>query len=264
VTWNDRRNHSDDCYELYFAGSLDGGGTFLPNVTTGRKATCPNSKGNWTVGAMKISGSPRVDSSGSVEDQWLPLMSIATRFESGGDTQGLAADVNGVFHAGWIDGSSGVMQLATTPFTVSGEVTGSRIPAARIQTAPATPATAGRDVCTQVKLVAERCRIDWTSNTFSCAMHLENRSTLSVTGPFEVRMTTVHINFKDFQTANADNGKSGVGAEWIFQVPAGKTTLAPGARTAERVFRWRFAGLPEVIEYPFMIFNILSARDTTH
>jgi hypothetical protein len=262
VSWNDRRKHTNDCYDLYFAASLDGGATFLPNVTTGRKPTCPNSKGNWTVGAIKISGAPRVDSTGSIEDQWLPLMSIATRFESGGDTQGLAADVNGVFHAGWIDGSSGVMQLATTPFAVHGTVVGATSAVARPQTSVEARSGGGRDVSTQVKLVSKDCKLDWSSNRFSCTMYLENQSTLPVTGPFEVRMTTLHINFRDFQTENADNGKSGVGAHWIFPAPNGNT-LPPGGRTAARVFRWRFSGLPDQIEYPFMIFNILAAEKTT-
>ena len=87
VTWNDRRAHRNKCYDLYFSASLDGGATFLSNVTSGGPPSCPGS------------GDP---------------------FPDGGETQGLAGGAGGVFHAAWIDGSSGVKQLAATTFTVQG------------------------------------------------------------------------------------------------------------------------------------------------
>jgi hypothetical protein len=92
VAWNDRRGHKDGCYDLYFTASLDGGETFLPNVTPGGKPTCP------------------------------------TAIPNGGETQGLVGGAGGVFHAAWIDGSSGVTLLAATTFTVPGSVS---VPARR-------------------------------------------------------------------------------------------------------------------------------------
>ena len=86
VTWNDRRGQTGKCYRLYFSASLDGGDTFLPNVTAGGAPTCPRSPSD--------------------------------PFPDGGETQGLAGGVGGLFHAAWIDGSSGVTQLVTTPFSV--------------------------------------------------------------------------------------------------------------------------------------------------
>jgi hypothetical protein len=58
---------------------------------------------------------------------------------------------------------------------------------------------------------------------------------------------------------NADNGRSAEGAQWNFQAPAGTTRLAPGAETAARPFRWRFTGIPEKPEYPFMMFKVVSS-----
>lgn len=241
VIWNDRRSHKDDCYDLYFSASLDGGETFLPNVSSGRKPTCPLAPGNWKPSA-RISAYPKTEAGVSVEGQGLNVLMISTRFPGGGDTQGLDSDSGGVFRAGWIDGSSGVMQLAVTPFFVTGEV---HEPIAQMQ-----------DVSTQVKLVAENCGFDWKSDNFSCRMHLENKSPLPVPGPFTVELQTVRVNLKDFQTTNADNRRASVGASWTFAAKQ----LAPGAVSEERQFVWHFSGIPTEPEYPFMMFKIVSGN----
>lgn len=244
VTWNDRRAHKDACWDLYFSASLDGGETFLPSVGSGRKPTCPLEHGNWKPSA-KISAYPKTEDGESVEGQGLNVLMISTRFPGGGDTQGLGADDGGVFHAAWIDGSSGVMQLAGTSFNVSGEVH--------------PPDRASRDVSTQVKLVAEQCGFDWKASTFSCRMHLENKSPLPVDGPFNVKLQTVRVNLSDFQVENADNRKSSEGAIWNFD-PA---KLEPGAHSEEKVFRWHFSGLPKEPEYPFMMLKVESSLPET-
>ncbi len=239
VTWNDRRNHKDACYDLDFSASLDGGETFLPNVTTGQMPTCALAPGNWKPSVM-VAAYPKTEKGASVVGQGLNVLMISTRFPGGGDTQGLGADSNGVFHAAWIDGASGVMQLATTSFSVPGEVH------------PAVPP--GRDVSTQVKLVAKNCGFDWKANTFSCQMRLENTSPLPVKGPFAVELENVRVNLKDFQAGNADNHAKAEGARWEFK----EQELAPHTQSAERVFQWQFAGIPEQPEYPFMMFKIVS------
>jgi photosystem II stability/assembly factor-like uncharacterized protein len=241
VTWNDRRNHKDDCYDLYFSASLDGGETFLPSVTTGRKPTCPLAPGNWKPSA-KISPYPKTEEGVSVEGQGLNVLMISTRFPGGGDTQGLDSDSEGVFHAAWIDGSSGVMQLAGTSFTVAGVVH--------------EPERSGQDVSTQVKLVAKDCAFDWKTNGFSCRMHLENKSPLAVTGPFAVELQAVRVNLTDFRVENADNHKPADGARWAFQ----SSELAPNTSSEERPFRWHFSSLPKEPEYPFMMFKVVSTR----
>ncbi len=241
VTWNDRRNHKDDCYDLYFSASLDGGETFLPSVTTGRKPTCPLAPGNWKPSA-KISPYPKTEEGVSVEGQGLNVLMISTRFPGGGDTQGLDSDADGVFHAAWIDGSSGVMQLAGTSFSVAGAVH--------------EPERSGQDVSTQVKLVANDCGFDWKTNDFSCRMHLENKSPLAVAGPFTVELQAVRVNLTDFRVENADNHKPADGARWAFQ----SSDLAPNASSEERPFRWHFTSLPKEPEYPFMMFKVVSTR----
>lgn len=246
VSWNDRRAHKNECYDLYFSASLDGGDTFLPNVTPKGKPTCSMQTGNWTPNA-EVSAYPKTEDGVSVEGQGFNILMISTRFPGGGDTQGLAAGPGGVFHAAWIDGSSGVMRLAETTFTVSGS--------------PAEKAKTEVDVSTQVKLVAEKCGFDWKNTSFGCQMHLVNKSPLPVAGPFVVELQNMRVNLTEFKTENADNGRAADGARWNFALPNGAARLEPGAETAARPFRWRFKQIPEKPEYPFMMFKVVSRAE---
>jgi hypothetical protein len=239
VIWNDRRSHKDACYDLYFSASLDGGETFVPNVTTGQKPTCPLAPGNWKPSA-DVSAYPKTEQGVSVEGQGLNVLMISTRFPGGGDTQGLDSDSDGVFHAGWIDGSSGVMQLAGTTFAVRGD-------------APAA-VHSELDVSTQVKLIAKDCGFDWKDHVFSCRMHLENKSLLPVSGPFSIELQNMRVNLTGFRVDNADNRRATEGARWTFAA----RQLAPQEVSEERLFRWSFTGVPAEPEYPFMMFKVVS------
>jgi hypothetical protein len=90
VSWYDRRDNSDNLgYYQRLSASLDGGATWLPST--------------------------RVSSSANVTE------AVDTRF-NGGDTAGLAADADGVFHALWIDNRTGVHQMWTATIAVRGAV----------------------------------------------------------------------------------------------------------------------------------------------
>ena len=90
VTWYDRRDNSDNLgYYQRFSASLNGGATWLPST--------------------RVSSSANVTEAGD------------SRF-NGGDTAGLAADADGVFHALWIDNRTGVHQMWTATIAVRGVV----------------------------------------------------------------------------------------------------------------------------------------------
>lgn len=90
VLWYDRRDNPDNLgYWPRFAASLDGGATWLPSV--------------------------RVSASANVTDP------KETRLNSG-DTAGLTADEDGIFHAAWIDNRTGTHQMWTTTVSVRGNV----------------------------------------------------------------------------------------------------------------------------------------------
>lgn len=96
VAWLDRRNDSaNECQDLYFTASLDGGETFLPEVRVSTEISCPETPGNGAAGG---------------------------RFPTGGEYFGLVQTGDGRFQAVWSDARSGVYQLYTASVTVEGRV----------------------------------------------------------------------------------------------------------------------------------------------
>ena len=85
VSWYDRRDAPDNLgYCVRFAASLDGGKTWLPSV--------------------RVSTAAHVDDGDSRKNS--------------GDTAGLAADADGVFHPVWIDNRTGIPQVWTATVKV--------------------------------------------------------------------------------------------------------------------------------------------------
>ena len=90
LSWYDRRDSPNNLsYRPRFAASLNGGANWLPSVAV---ATSSNEL--------------------TAEDRHL----------NGGDTAGLAADADGVFHLAWIDNRTGVHQVWTATVKVRGRV----------------------------------------------------------------------------------------------------------------------------------------------
>jgi hypothetical protein len=88
ICWYDRRDNSDNLgYWVRFSASLDGGASWIPSarVSTHANVVNPSERDN--------------------------------HFH-GGDTAGLAADADGVFHPLWIDNRTGVHQMWTTTVKV--------------------------------------------------------------------------------------------------------------------------------------------------
>jgi BNR/Asp-box repeat len=96
VSWYDRRDNSDNLgYWVRFSASLDGGATWLPSV--------------------------RVSTHANLKEE------SDSRF-NGGDTAGLTADADGVFHPLWIDNRTGIHQMWTATVVVLGERVRTRTP----------------------------------------------------------------------------------------------------------------------------------------
>lgn len=90
VAWYDRRDNPDNLgYFQRFSASLDGGATWLPSIRVSSSANLPEA------------GDKRFN---------------------GGDTAGLTADADGVFHPLWIDNRTGVHQMWTATVGVRGSV----------------------------------------------------------------------------------------------------------------------------------------------
>lgn len=163
VTWNDRRDDPQGrCWRLYAALSLDGSEHFLPAQRLSPAATCTNGPRNWDTNGSAFNS----DQSGQYLAHFSSTAFIPTRFPMGGDTQGLAADATGVFHAAWINGQTGVMQLWYTSFKAASVLTAELRSRASGSTDTSTvrdPAPSGMEEVTRdVRFVVTNTNLDFT------------------------------------------------------------------------------------------------------
>ena len=227
VVFNGRDDIKSSCFRLYFAASLDGGQTFLPNVRASDQPTCPAASGNWTLRGSSYF----VPDPGGKSHAVIWMSSLADRFPNGGDTQGLAAGPDGVFHSAWINGESGVMQLWFKSFTVHG--------------IPVVKSPSRQDLSAELTLEASEPILEYATHTISIKVRLLNSSAVVVSVPLTVSLDAVKSYLQDLRAINADNGLHGKGASWNFTVGA-KKSLGPQQQSEERMLRWGFSGdLPE-------------------
>jgi hypothetical protein len=243
VVWNDRRaSHGTGCYRLYASASLDGGRSFMPNAALSAHVTCPNAPGNWK---------PVLYSEGNMQwapgETWLDVLTVATRWPNGGDTQGLQSEPDGTFDAAWIDGSSGVMQLAFTRFTVVGAAP-MGAPAPRTEP----PVRTQRDLASQVRLQIVSGTFDPHRGRFTVALRIKNVSSAPIRGPFAVVFERANANLPNLRATNPDTTRHNHSA-WILGTAA---PLPPGAATAARSATWTFSGYPKAPRYPVFVFRV--------
>ena len=254
VTWNDRRDDPDaKCWQLYAAVSIDGGEHFRPAQRLSRQPTCTNQAQNWETFGTAFNSDQR----GQYLAQVQTGATVPARFPNGGDTQGLAADSAGLFHAAWISGETGVMQLWHTSFQI-GTALVSQLRSRGVSATPnavtTEPAPAGmEDVTHDVIFKVTSTKLEFAAHTYSITLEIENQSGRPIYGP--LRAVMLHfldannngLGLKDLAVANADSGGPSVGATWTFEVPGG--VLAPGARSTPRVMRFNFeGGIPAIPE----------------
>lgn len=217
-------SHAGRTVSEMFSVSGDGGQTFSPPVQISSVSApfAPAASDGYTAQAFP-------DSRGI----FVGLTSPRERFPSFGDYMGLASDSSGAFHPIWIDARYGVAQVWT----------------ATVFPTPPAPRPANlvsRAVTGQVSLEFGIGTWDVADRTFSVPVRLHNTSKQVLFPPYTVRvtMTTDPDDPRPqppVEIANADNGKTGIGAE--FQYPASSTgnlgRLLPGAETASRVWQLR-------------------------
>ncbi len=101
ISWYDGRNEKNrtksvfQCLDMFFAASLDGGQTFLPEVRVSTQSSCADSPGN-----------------GDARYRW----------PAGGDYHGLVARPDGSFQLLWADSRDGTFKLRTAEVAVAGRV----------------------------------------------------------------------------------------------------------------------------------------------
>lgn len=126
-TWSPPRIVSDD------AGSLKPGdrpNNLMPMVTVNNRGIVGLSWYDRRDSPNNLSYRPRLATSLNGGADWLPSVVVSASPNAltstdahlnGGDTAGLTADAEGVFHVLWIDNRTGVHQVWTTTVTVSGK-----------------------------------------------------------------------------------------------------------------------------------------------
>jgi len=177
-------------YWVRFTASVDGGETWLPSI---RISEAPNTIGGsekWPLGGRAVKGDP------------LTVRLFRQVWQASGDTAGLTADSNGVFHAFWIDNRTGIGQVWTAPITILGNVfkNGAR-ELANLE-----------DVSKEVIVEVRRVSFDPSSNTLSAVLRLKNISAETIAGPFELRILALSSDLCIPQITNAGNGARGNGA----------------------------------------------------
>lgn len=249
VIWNDRRaSRGSACYRLYASASLDGGEHFLRNTALSADVTCPNAPGNWkpVVYAQQNVGPSFAKSTKSIV-----VLTAASRWPNAGETQGLQSGRNGAFDAAWIDGASGVMQLAFTRFIVTGTVR-----AARLTRQPVVARASSAGLASDLDLNVGAARFDPLRGVFSVSLRLKNVSSRPIRGPFAVVFERAMGNLSNLRATNADETIHARGA-WIL----GNGVLQPGESTAPRKAAWAFtAGLAEAPQYPILLLSIQPAH----
>lgn len=228
VMWYDRRDHPDNLgYDVRFTASLNGGESFLPSVLV--------SRGGGSALQMK-----------NVllqQDPYLPSAKsngrIHTAFnwnyggDNGGDTAGLACDLDGVFHPLWIDRRFGLPQASTTRITVNGTAMRNGDPALESL----------KDLSSYADVRYSLARVDLATNVITIGAVIINTSTAKIPGHLTLQLLALSSAQGLIEVENADNGVVSAGAIWEFYTASGDS-LEPGALTMPRQLRFKLAHAP--------------------
>jgi hypothetical protein len=154
-----------------------------------------------------------------------------------------------MFHAAWINGATGTLQLWYTAFAVDSQlVAAARAGNAAHLTRATTAVPAGNvDVTQELTFEVSRPTIDFVRGTLEVSVRVVNPTTRSIREPIGIiieRLTRPGdkpMGLANFKPANADDGGAGIGAVWTFNAEAGGI-LAPKGKTSPKVLRFTFTG----------------------
>jgi len=224
VTWYDRRDSTNDYdWLVRFAASFDGGNSFTPSVKVSESAFT-HDRTKMRVAEFDSFGGGNYESpSKTLRINVAPSRS----YGRGGDTAGLAASADGLFHALWIDNRTGVPQVWTAPIKVNG--TAIRNGAQEFQNL--------EDITQKLTFEFSDPQYDAQTNTLSVKAHLVNTSGETLEGPIVVRVLT--LSPTEAEILNADNRQGGKGAVWEYGSLPVANKLGPGQRTADKLIHLR-------------------------
>ena len=242
VTWFDGRNPSDRHeYNQYLAVSVDGGESFTPPVTVSSAPSHPDGPGNSQLSPMIWIHEGEIA---------LSLISAASRWGSGGDYMGLAADKAGVFHPFWADARSGTFQVYTADVRVEVPKAPEAGKPAAAAAAPGKPALSEAALTERVEFIFDPTRYDAAKKQVEIPVRIRNTSSEPIYPP--IRLEILGFGFPQYESEddkkrnaenaptvlNSSNAKTKEGAVFdLGKTIAGSDALAPGALTNPFVIR---------------------------
>lgn len=239
VTWYDRRETSNNRdWSVRFTASVNGGNSFSPSVKVSEAAFSHDTITIPSVLELSSLGGGDYESPAS-------RLSISVRqsrsYFTGGDTAGLAASADGLFHALWIDNRTGVPQVWTAPIKVNGNSVGSTEQG--FSNTFKDPATGGEkrdsrrpdNITSRVIFEFSEGRYDSRTETFFIRAHLVNTSSETLVGRLVVTLKQLRPEWAEI--INADNRKPGTDAIFDFTSLLTKNRLAPGQRTRGKLIK---------------------------
>ena len=220
VSWYDRRDSTNDAdFYVRFAASLDGGETFTPSVRASAQPRVFDQNEAWP-----IKGIARVDKTGTAR-----LIIARDERLTSGDTAGLAADANGIFHPFWIDNRTGVSQVWTASVSVrGGAIKHGDKNLAKLE-----------DVTSRVEIDVTNSSYDQIKNEGTLSIRLKNASKDTIVAPLKLKALALNSELGAAHAVNSENRVTGDGAVWDFTALLENGLLAPGQVTGTRsvVFR---------------------------
>ncbi len=255
VTWYDTRDSvGGGKFHQYLAASLDGGDTFLPTVRISSEESNAKGEGNSQLMAMTFVHEGVIS---------LSFISAASRWGSGGDYMGLAADKDGAFHPFWADARSGTFQIYTAKVRVETppkedktKAAGAAAPAAPPAPAKAPESRVETALTDKVEFIFDPSRLDADKKQLDLPVRLKNVSNQPIYPP--IRLEILGFGFPEYESEddkkrnaenapsalNSSNGKPKEGA--VFEVGeaiAGSDALEPGALTNPFVLRFQLVDI---------------------
>jgi hypothetical protein len=223
VVWYDRRERADNLgWDVRFTASRDGGATFLPGVRVSERGARFGAADAWVLESRSEAArgrAPTLD------------VSLNTFTFLGGDTSGLVADAAGVFHAVWVDNSTGLPQVWTAALALSSDTTAGM---------GATASGSLHEVTDSVVLETFDPVLDRTTNVLTVQARLLNQSGRPIGGPLQLRVSALRSELGNATIADRDGAAADTG--WLFQ-PVTGDALPPGERTRARTLTFQLSQL---------------------
>jgi hypothetical protein len=236
LSWNDRRENPDNVgYFTRFTASLDGGESWLPSVRLAERPA-----------RFRQAGEGETISSYATDDGPNPptVRIVRTAEFHGGDTAGLCADANGVFHALWVDNRDGRDQAYTSSITVRGNV---------VKNGDADLSSL-KEVANLLTFDIKNVDYDTKRQTLVLQASLRNKSKDNVRGRLVLRILSLTSQAGAITITNAENGADGPGATFEFTKLVSTGGLKPNESTEPKTidFQLQNVRLPPLNEKNMM------------